>query len=86
MRTITVELRFDDDTKEKVAVIEKAAKSAAKHLFTTALLVSGKRKPDIAVFGSDFFVEREEISLAEDLSSDDEPVETTTQEEGEPPQ
>lgn len=78
MRTINIELRFDDDTPEKVKVIEIAAKMAAKHLFTTALLVSGKRKPQIAMHGSDFFSSAEEISLADDIPQDDEPAEENT--------
>lgn len=67
MRTVTIELRFDADEEEKHQVMLDVAKQAAKHLFASALLISTKRKPDIAMFTSDMFAGKEEIMLAEDL-------------------
>lgn len=63
LRTFTIELRVDYDDKSKDELIKKAAVEAAKHLFTTALLISDKRKPLIGVSGSDFFAGKEEIDL-----------------------
>lgn len=67
MRTLTIELRFDADEEDKHEVLIEAAKSAAKHLFTNALLISTKRKPQIAMYTSDMFAGQETISLAADL-------------------
>ena len=67
MRTLTIELRFDADEDDKHEVLREAAKSAAKHLYTNALLISTKRKPQIAMYTSDMFSGQEEISLAADL-------------------
>lgn len=67
MRTLTIELRFDADEEDKHEVLREAAKQAAKHLFTQAVLISTKRKPQIAMYTSDMFAGQEEISLAEDL-------------------
>lgn len=67
MRTLTIELRFDADEDDKHEVLREAAKAAAKHLFTNALLISTKRRPQIAMYTSDMFAGQEEISLAADL-------------------
>ena len=67
MRTFKIELRVDDADKEKVKLIEQAAKVAAKHLLTTALLLADKRKPQIVLHSDDLFATEEEISLADDL-------------------
>ena len=69
MKTFTIELRvdFEEKSAEKDEIMLNAAKVAAKHLYTAALLISGKRKPDIALHNSDMFAGSEEINLAEDL-------------------
>lgn len=67
MRTLTIELRFDGDSEGEFDVLKEAAKAAAKHLYTNALLISKKRKPQIAMYTSDMFAGQEEISLAADL-------------------
>jgi hypothetical protein len=67
MRTMTIELRFDADEEDKHEVLKEAAKAAAKHLYTNALLISTKRKPQIAMYTSDMFAGQEEITLADDL-------------------
>ena len=67
MRTLTIELRFDADEEDKHEVLKEAAKAAAKHLYTNALLISTKRKPQIAMYTSDMFAGQEEIALAADL-------------------
>jgi hypothetical protein len=67
MRTITIELRIDDDNEEKVQLIEEAAKQAAKHLWAQALLIAGKRKPDLAVRSEDMFAGSREIELLDEV-------------------
>ncbi len=67
MKTFTIELRVDYSDEEKNDVIKEAIKVAAKHVYTTALLISEKRKPQVAVHSSDFFAGTEEIELADDL-------------------
>ncbi len=69
MRTLTIELRFDADEEERHEVLRDAAKQAAKHLYTAALLISTKRKPAIAMYSADMFAGQEEISLADDLDT-----------------
>ena len=71
MRTITIELRVDYSDRSKDEVIIAAAKMAAKHIYTSALLISDKRKPTIALHSGDFFSGTEEISLADDIPQDD---------------
>lgn len=67
MRTFTIELRVDDADPEKVELVKQAARVAAKHLFTTALLLADGRKPQIALNSGDLFETDKEISLADDL-------------------
>ena len=71
MRTYTIELRADFLEEDKFKTIEAAAKVAAKHLFTTALLLQDKRKPEIALYGGDFFSSTEEIQLADDIPEEE---------------
>lgn len=66
MKTITIEFRIDEGDEEAANIIEKAAKAAAKHLFTKAQLVAGKRKPQIALYTGDNFSSTEEIMLTDD--------------------
>lgn len=70
MKTIKIELRYDPETDEKGDIVVRAAKMAAKHLWTQALLLGDKRKPQIALYGSDFFTGDEEISLADDITQE----------------
>lgn len=67
--TFTIELRvsFKDDKEGKHEIIREAAKVAAKHLYTTALLISDDRKPQIMLQGGDFFTATEEILLADEI-------------------
>lgn len=71
MRTFIIELRVDDSEPERVKHVETAAKVAAKHLFTTALLLAPDdkphRKPQIMLTAGDTLVSEQEISLADDL-------------------
>lgn len=68
MRTFKIELRVDDTDPTHVPLVEQAARVAAKHLFTTALLLQGSgRKPMIALQSGDLFESEQEISLADDL-------------------
>lgn len=71
MKTWTIELRADFDTPEKDKIIEDAMKMAAKHVFTTALLIKDKRDPQVVLSGGDFFTPTEEIMLADDLAPND---------------
>jgi hypothetical protein len=68
MRTLTIELRFDSDEEGRHDALKEAAMQAAKHLFTQALLISTKRKPQIAMYTSDMFAGQTEIELAADLT------------------
>lgn len=61
-----IELRVDFDGDAKTAIMEKAVRSAAKGLITTANLIADGRKPDIAIETSDMFVGAKEISMFED--------------------
>ena len=70
MKSYTIELRVDfakQDAEEKNKIILDAIKSAAKHLVTTAVLISDQRKPAVAVHSSDYFCGEEEIMLADDI-------------------
>jgi hypothetical protein len=68
MKSLIIELRYDDNENPEIdGIIMPAAKIAAKHLFTVACLIAGKRRPQIALRTSDMFVAEEEISLAEDI-------------------
>lgn len=67
MMTVILELRVDFDDKSKEEVIKDAAKVAAKHLYTTALLIKDKRQPQIMLQAGDFLHPAEEIMLADDI-------------------
>ncbi len=67
LKTFTIELRVDFDSEEKNEIILRAARTAAKHIYTTATLISDKRKPQVALSTSDLFEGSAEISLADDL-------------------
>lgn len=67
MRSFKIELRVDDLDPEKVQLVETAARIAAKHLFTTALLLSEARKPQITLQSGDMFEGEKDINLADDL-------------------
>lgn len=68
MKTYTIELRVDEGDVGNDGIIETAAKEAAKHLYTTALLCC-RRKPQIALFSGDNFASTEEIMLAEEFAA-----------------
>ena len=73
MKTIRIEMKVDFDTdgkEEREKLLLDAAKVAAKHLLTTALLIQGKRKPQIALMTDDLFTGQEEIELADDIDDD----------------
>lgn len=72
MRTYTIELRVDYLDEDKFKHLEAAAKTAAKHIYTQALLMQDKRAPQIALYGSDFFSTTEEINLADDIPQEEE--------------
>lgn len=68
MYTFRIEVRGDWD-EEQIVVMREAAKMAAKHIYASAALISqGKRKPEVALTGQDFFTPEEEIMLAEDIA------------------
>jgi hypothetical protein len=72
MRTYIIELRVDyvTDEDEKNKAMTEAAKFAAKHLYTTALMIADKRQPEISISCDDFFHGVEQLDL-----NDDEPTE-----------
>ena len=63
-----VELKVDIDPAREDAheVIREACRDAARTLFAQALLVSGKRKPQIAVHGDTFFEDTAQIKVFDD--------------------
>ena len=67
MRKFVLDLRIDDSNPEAVEIMQKAMMMAAKHVFTTAALIAGKRKPMVKLFTGDMFVNEEEINLADDI-------------------
>lgn len=67
MFTFTIELRVPFDEKEKLDIVQDALKVAAKHVYTTALLICDDRKPQVALHGGDYFTPTEEILLADDI-------------------
>ncbi len=76
MRTYTIELRVDYADKAKFEIIKTAAKMAAKHIYSTAVLIQDKGKPEIALSSGDFFSAEEEIMLADDIPTDAAPGHT----------
>jgi hypothetical protein len=69
MRTFKIELRVDflENEETKYEVLKEAAKVAAKHLYTTALMISDQIQPDIVLMSDDFFAGKDKISLADDM-------------------
>jgi hypothetical protein len=78
LKTWTIELRADLPP-AKQELILTSMRMAAKHVFTTALLLAEKRKPLIALSTSDMIEGAEEISLADDMPVDEEPAEEPTE-------
>jgi hypothetical protein len=68
MRTIKIELRYDDSDQEQVAVLDEAGKQCAKSLLSTAMLLATRRKPQIAMFVGDNFNSTEEVNLADEFA------------------
>lgn len=66
LRTYTIELRVDFDSKDKEEIMLASARQSAKQLFTTASLIADNRKPDIALTCGDLFLGAQEIDLTTD--------------------
>jgi hypothetical protein len=67
MRVFHIELRVDDKLGDELLEgIKQIAVEKARELYTTALLVSGSRKPQIALHSSDFFAGQDDIVLTGD--------------------
>jgi flagellar biosynthesis regulator FlbT len=72
MLSIKIELRinFRSDTEAtKKPALLSAAQMAAKHLYTTGLLLQDDREPTIALYTDDMFVGEQEIMLADDIDT-----------------
>jgi hypothetical protein len=67
MFTFTIELRVPFDDKERLDIVQQAIKTAAKHVYTTTMLIADGRQPQVAIHGGDYFTPTEEIMLADDL-------------------
>ena len=65
LKVWTIEVRVDFEAKEREEIMLKAVRDSAKHLLTTAQLISDKRKPDIAVHSDDMFFGRDIVSMFE---------------------
>lgn len=63
MRTYTIELRVDFSEKENYELLLTSVREAAKGMLTTAVLLSDKRKPQIALQTGDLFEGNEDIAL-----------------------
>lgn len=61
-----IELAVDYDDDDKLEILRNTVKIAAKQMLTTAMLISDKRKPQIAVESDDMFEGTETISLIDD--------------------
>lgn len=59
-----IELRTDHDTPEQDNTIRDIGRQLADQWYTSALLIKGKREPDVAYFSDDMFEGREEIQRA----------------------
>lgn len=68
MKSIIIELRYDLDGEEEAALVE-AGKISAKHLYTSAMMLS-KRQPEIVMHTAGFFTGKEEIEMADDIQTD----------------
>lgn len=66
--TYRIELKVDIDPAREDAheVIREVCRQAARTLFAQALLVSGKRKPQIAVHGDTFFEDTTNVKVFDD--------------------
>lgn len=67
VRTYTIELRVDDSNPEHTEVMEVACRTAAKHVYTQAILLGAERPPEIAMQWGDMFERDREIMLADDI-------------------
>lgn len=65
-RQFTIELRVDYADSEKNEAMKTALQASARHMYATATLLSDGVKPQISIFGDDFFSGHEEIKLLED--------------------
>jgi hypothetical protein len=60
-------LRVEVNTEDKENAMRTAVRMAAKHIMTTAMLISDGQEPDIAIDSQDFFEGKETIELADDI-------------------
>ena len=67
MRQFTMELRVDFADEAKKEVMSKAWRTAARHVFAQAALLSDGQKPQIALFSDDFYEGHEDIALLDDV-------------------
>src|SRR4051812_43489618 len=80
-RTFTIELRVDHDepTEENDKVILDAVALSAKHLLATAMLLKGRRRPQVMVSNGDMMAINEEVDIraaeAENFTGDEAPAE-----------
>jgi len=59
---IEMKIDIDESETERVAAVREAFREAAKTTYAVAVLMSGKRKPQIAVFADKFFDGTETIN------------------------
>ena len=63
LKTFTVEIRCDFADEAKHEAIKQQVLDAGRTLLATAMLLAEKRKPQVAVFSSDFYAGSEELPL-----------------------
>jgi hypothetical protein len=61
-----IEIAVDYDSDEKLEILRETVRQCAKQILTAAVLISDKRKPQIAVESDDMFEGTETISLIDD--------------------
>lgn len=78
MHTIMIELRTNFDTDkadEAQQILIEEAKTKARELLTIATLLSGKRKPEVALQIGDDFIPPTEVSILDEGFTPSEAVE-----------
>jgi hypothetical protein len=63
LRTWTIEIRADFDTKDKEILLLNDIKQHVKEINGTALLLADKRQPQVSFSTSDMFAGSEQIAL-----------------------
>lgn len=69
MRTFTLELRVDFDNEDQYETVKQQLLESGRQIYAVALLISGKRQPQIALHSTDFFHGNEDFDITEGVES-----------------